>query len=112
MSKYNERLQKELDNRKQVAHMIKAFLEAQFATLAKQEEKLENFRDQLDKVKNWSSRFNTDSRYKFHNCSQVKQIRADIKNHIQSLPDLTKLPDVTGGLAPLPSAGDLFTQNK
>ena len=27
---------------------------------------------------------------------------------MNNLPDLTSLPDVTGGLAPLPSAGDLF----
>jgi regulator of Ty1 transposition protein 103 len=40
---------------------------------------------------------------------KVNGIREDLKSHIQSLPDLTKLPDVTGGLAPLPSAGDLFT---
>jgi hypothetical protein len=50
LTNYNDRLQKELENRKQVAHMIKTFLEAQFATLAKKEEHLENYRDQLDKV--------------------------------------------------------------
>merc|ERR1712110_1210724 len=68
LNEYNERLQKDL--------------------LAQAEERLEIYRDKLDKV-------NT--------------IKDDIKSHIQSLPDLTQLPDVTGGLAPLPSAGDLFT---
>lgn len=39
---------------------------------------------------------------------KAKEIQQDIKNHLQNLPDLSQLPDVTGGLAPLPSAGDLF----
>ena len=68
--------------------MIKDFLAAQKDLLAQAEERLEIYRDKLDKV-------NT--------------IKDDLKSHIQSLPDLTQLPDVTGGLAPLPSAGDLFT---
>ncbi|OXA46699.1 Regulation of nuclear pre-mRNA domain-containing protein 1B [Folsomia candida] len=32
----------------------------------------------------------------------------EMKSHVQSMPDLSKLPSVTDGLAPLPSAGDLF----
>ena len=67
---------------------ISDFLAAQKDLLAQAEERLEIYRDKLDKV-------NT--------------IKDDLKSHIQSLPDLTQLPDVTGGLAPLPSAGDLFT---
>ena len=43
---------------------------------------------------------------------RVAVVRKELKAHIQSLPDLTMLPDVTGGLAPLPSAGDLFTGAK
>lgn len=39
---------------------------------------------------------------------KVKDVQKEIKNHLNNLPDLTQLPDVTGGLAPLPSAGDLF----
>lgn len=38
----------------------------------------------------------------------MKDVQKEIKNHLNNLPDLTQLPDVTGGLAPLPSAGDLF----
>jgi len=42
---------------------------------------------------------------------KVNSIREDLRSHITSLPDLSQLPDVTtGGLAPLPSAGDLFTR--
>ena len=39
---------------------------------------------------------------------QVDNVRKELKSHIGSLPDMSLLPDVTGGLAPLPSAGDLF----
>jgi regulator of Ty1 transposition protein 103 len=39
---------------------------------------------------------------------QVETIQKELKSHIQSLPDMSLLPAVTGGLAPLPSAGDLF----
>lgn len=35
-------------------------------------------------------------------------LQKEIHDHLSNLPDLTQLPDVTGGLAPLPSAGDLF----
>ncbi len=67
--------------------MIVNFLAAQNDLLSKAEENLEMYRDKLDKL---------------------NAIRDDLNSHIQSLPDLTRLPDVTGGLAPLPSAGDLF----
>lgn len=40
--------------------------------------------------------------------AKVKNVQKEIRNHLHNLPDLTQLPDVTGGLAPLPSAGDLF----
>lgn len=67
--------------------MIVNFLSSQNDLLSKAEENLEHYRDKLDRV---------------------NAIKDDLQSHIQSLPDLTKLPDVTGGLAPLPSAGDLF----
>ena len=40
---------------------------------------------------------------------RVNSVRQELLSHIKNLPDLTLLPDVTGGLAPLPSAGDLFS---
>jgi len=89
LTEYNERLSQELKDRKKVDKMIADFLAAQKDMLAQAEERLELYRDKLDKV-------NT--------------VKDDLQSHIQSLPDLTKLPDVTsGGLPPLPSAGDLFT---
>lgn len=87
LNEYNERLQQELKDRKKVGKMIVNFLSNQNDLLSKAEENLELYRDKLDKV---------------------NAIKDDLQSHIQSLPDLTQLPDVTGGLAPLPSAGDLF----
>ena len=37
--------------------------------------------------------------------ARVTMVRQELKSHIQNLPDLSLLPDVT----PLPSAGDLFS---
>lgn len=84
---YNKRLSSELDDRKKVARMIADFIRAQKETLAESQAKFEEYRAKLHKV---------------------NQVRNELKSHIQNLPDLTRLPDVTGGLAPLPSAGDLF----
>jgi len=89
LTEYNLQLTQELKDRKRVDKMIADFLAAQKDLLAQAEERLELYRDKLDKV---------------------NAVKDDLQSHIQSLPDLTKLPDVTGGLAPLPSAGDLFTK--
>jgi len=35
-------------------------------------------------------------------------MREELKSHLASLPDLSRLPVATGGLAPLPTAGELF----
>ena len=40
--------------------------------------------------------------------AKVTTVRQELKSHIDNLPDITLLPKVSGGLAPLPSAGDLF----
>ena len=42
----------------------------------------------------------------------VASVRRELKSHIQSLPDMSLLPTATGGLAPLPSLGDLFSIDK
>lgn len=39
---------------------------------------------------------------------KVYNVRRELQNHIQNLPDLTQLPNVVDGLAPLPSAENLF----
>lgn len=89
LTNYNARLSKEMEQRKNVANMLRDFLQAQQDLLEQAERRLEEFNDKLQKV---------------------NAVRKELKNHLQKLPDLTQLPDVTGGLlAPLPSAGDLFS---
>ncbi|XP_071814548.1 regulation of nuclear pre-mRNA domain-containing protein 1B-like [Apostichopus japonicus] len=85
---YNHRLSTELDDRGNLAKMLKNFTIHQDQELKKAEEKLKEY----------------DQKFK-----KVTTVRKELESHIQKLPDLTLLPDVTGGLAPLPSAGDLFS---
>lgn len=84
---YNLRLQDELKDRKKVGNMMSEFLSAQKDLLAQAEERLELYLDKLEKI---------------------HQVKDELKSHIASLPDIPVLPSSTG-LAPLPSAGDLFT---
>lgn len=84
---YNVRLQDELKDRKKVGSMIAEFLSAQKDLLAQAEERLEQYQDKMDK---------------YHG------MREELNSHIAALPDIPVLPPNTG-LAPLPSAGDLFT---
>ncbi|XP_078485048.1 regulation of nuclear pre-mRNA domain-containing protein 1B-like [Ciona intestinalis] len=87
LAEYNGRLVAEIDDRRQVARMLADFVRQQKSLLQESEQKLANYREKLAKV---------------------SEVRKELKSHIQNLPDLTMLPSVTGGLAPLPSAGDLF----
>ncbi|XP_076354834.1 regulation of nuclear pre-mRNA domain-containing protein 1B-like [Tachypleus tridentatus] len=88
LNNYNSRLQQELEDRKQVAKMLNDYTYTQRSILALSEQKLEEYREKLQKV---------------------TRVRNELKSHLQNLPDLTLLPNVTEGLAPLPSAGDLFS---
>ncbi|EEC10593.1 conserved hypothetical protein [Ixodes scapularis] len=88
LAEYNSKLTQELEDRKQVSQMLANFTFHQRELMALAEQKLEEHRDKLRKV---------------------THVRDELKSHLQNLPDLTLLPSVTGGLAPLPSAGDLFS---
>lgn len=88
LAEYNSKLTQELEDRKQVSQMLANFTFHQRELMALAEQKLEEHRDKLRKV---------------------THVREELKSHLQNLPDLTLLPSVTGGLAPLPSAGDLFS---
>ncbi|XP_019638210.1 PREDICTED: regulation of nuclear pre-mRNA domain-containing protein 1B-like isoform X1 [Branchiostoma belcheri] len=88
LAEYNGRLAAELEDRKHVSRMLKDFVAVQKEKLAQSEEMLSEYKTKLAKV---------------------TSVRKELKSHLQNLPDLTLLPDVTGGLAPLPSAGDLFS---
>ncbi|KAG0726576.1 Regulation of nuclear pre-mRNA domain-containing protein 1B [Chionoecetes opilio] len=86
---YNKRLAEEMEARKMVARMLHDYITYQKDVLAHAEETLEEHRQKH---------------------SKVKKVRDELKAHLQNLPDISKLPSIrTGGLAPLPSAGDLFT---
>ncbi|GAB6020779.1 hypothetical protein CHUAL_003438 [Chamberlinius hualienensis] len=91
LGEYNTRLVQELEDRNKVAKMINDFIYCQKQILGQQEKKLEEYQQKYQKV---------------------QQVRNELKSHLQNLPDLTLLPDVTGGLAPLPSAGDLFSMGQ
>ncbi|XP_078508243.1 regulation of nuclear pre-mRNA domain-containing protein 1B isoform X1 [Lissotriton helveticus] len=88
LAEYNGRLAAELDDRRQLSKMLLEYTQSQKDILLEKEKKLEEYKLKL---------------------ARVTQVRKELKSHIQSLPDLSLLPNVTGGLAPLPSAGDLFS---
>ncbi|XP_071537696.1 regulation of nuclear pre-mRNA domain-containing protein 1B isoform X2 [Panulirus ornatus] len=86
---YNKRLAEEMEARKAVARLLHDYIAYQKDLLAQAEETLEEHRQKQVKV---------------------KKVREELRAHLQNLPDISKLPNIRmGGLAPLPSAGDLFT---
>ncbi|XP_055624720.1 regulation of nuclear pre-mRNA domain-containing protein 1B [Toxorhynchites rutilus septentrionalis] len=87
LNDYNARLASEMDERKKLTTMLKDFQREQQELLAQAEQRLQEYQTKL---------------------SKIKDVQREVRNHMNNLPDLTALPDVTGGLAPLPSAGDLF----
>ncbi|KAJ8919894.1 hypothetical protein NQ315_006423 [Exocentrus adspersus] len=89
LSQYNMRLAAEMEHRKKVAVMMREYLHVQEELLAQAEQNLEEYQEKLLKV---------------------FSVRTELHNHIRNLPDLTQLPNVTDGLAPLPSAEHLFMQ--
>lgn len=89
LSQYNTRLSTEMEHRKKVAVMMRNFLQVQDELLAQAERNLEEYQETL---------------------SKIYTVRQELQSHVQNLPDLTQLPNVTHGLAPLPSAENLFMQ--
>ncbi|ENN71434.1 hypothetical protein YQE_11853, partial [Dendroctonus ponderosae] len=89
LSQYNTRLSSEMEHRKKVAIMMRDFLLAQDELLTQAERSLEEYQETL---------------------SKIYTVRQELQSHVQNLPDLTQLPNVTHGLAPLPSAENLFMQ--
>lgn len=87
LNDYNVRLASEMDDRKKLTTMLKDFQREQQELLAQAEQRLQEYQSKL---------------------SKIKEVQREVRSHMNNLPDLTTLPDVTGGLAPLPSAGDLF----
>jgi regulator of Ty1 transposition protein 103 len=71
-----------------LTRLLHDFTASQKELFAQAEERLQEYKEKLMKV---------------------YQVREELHSHIQSLPDLSQLPDVSAGLPPLPSAGDLFS---
>ncbi|XP_053952849.1 regulation of nuclear pre-mRNA domain-containing protein 1B [Anastrepha ludens] len=87
LNEYNTRLAAEMEERTKLASMLRDFQAEQKELLAQAEKRLEEYKQKLNRM---------------------VAVQKEIRDHLSNLPDLTQLPDVTGGLAPLPSAGDLF----
>ncbi|KAK0080227.1 hypothetical protein PV326_008279, partial [Microctonus aethiopoides] len=83
LADYNGRLQAEMEDRRKLLTMLRDYTLAQKQLLQQAQTTIDDYKEKLKKV-----------------CT----VRAEVKSHISNLPDLTQLPDVTGGLAPLPSA--------
>lgn len=83
LNDYNNRLCGEMEDRKRLQVMLKDFAQEQRELVSQAESRLEEYGKKL---------------------SKVKDVQKQIKNHLRNLPDVTG-----GGLAPLPSAGDLFS---
>ncbi|KAH8272395.1 hypothetical protein KR018_007695 [Drosophila ironensis] len=87
LNDYNARLAAEMEERSKLATMLRDFQAEQKELLTQAEQRLDEHKKKLAKMLG---------------------LQKEIHDHLSNLPDLTQLPDVTGGLAPLPSAGDLF----
>ncbi|XP_036337231.1 regulation of nuclear pre-mRNA domain-containing protein 1B-like [Rhagoletis pomonella] len=87
LNEYNARLAAEMEERTKLASMLRDFQAEQKELLVQAEKRLDEYKQKLNRM---------------------VAVQKEIRDHLSNLPDLTQLPDVTGGLAPLPSAGDLF----
>ncbi|XP_052816576.1 regulation of nuclear pre-mRNA domain-containing protein 1B-like [Mya arenaria] len=87
LTDYNKRLSTEMEERRNLAKMLRAFVLAQSEQLHHAEKRLQEYKNKLAKV---------------------NVVRHELKSHIQNLPDIARLPDPMGGLAPLPQVNDLF----
>lgn len=87
LDNYNQRLQQELSTRKQTALLLAAFIRQQNQEVESEAKLLEEWQRRL---------------------KQVKTVKHELQVHLQSLPDLTSIEEAAV-LAPLPSAGDLFS---
>ncbi|KAF6089241.1 regulation of nuclear pre-mRNA domain containing 1A [Phyllostomus discolor] len=90
LADYNGRLAAEIDDRKQLTRMLADFLRCQKEALAEKEHKLEEYKCKL---------------------ARVSLVRKELRSRIQSLPDLSRLPNVTGSHMHLPFAGDIYSED-
>ncbi|XP_070483668.1 regulation of nuclear pre-mRNA domain-containing protein 1A isoform X1 [Equus przewalskii] len=133
LADYNGRLAAEIDDRKQLTRMLADFLRCQKEALAEKEHKLEVNHSTWPLTGNISSGFCTlrgrdeqnsmklnqaqekmmqsrDAEYK-RKLARVSLVRKELRSRIQSLPDLSRLPNVTGSHMHLPFAGDIYSED-
>ncbi|KAM8967445.1 regulation of nuclear pre-mRNA domain-containing protein 1A [Pelodytes ibericus] len=90
LADYNGRLAAEIDDRKQLTRMLSDFLRCQKEVLDEKEQQLEQYKRKL---------------------ARVSQVRKELRLRIRNLPDLSRLPNVTGSRVHLPYAGDLYNDD-
>ncbi|XP_063307956.1 regulation of nuclear pre-mRNA domain-containing protein 1A isoform X1 [Pelobates fuscus] len=90
LADYNGRLAAEIDDRKQLTRMLSDFLRCQKEVLDEKEQQLEEYKRKL---------------------ARVSQVRKELRLRIQNLPDLSRLPNVTGSRVHLPYAADLYNDD-
>ncbi|KAM9494611.1 regulation of nuclear pre-mRNA domain-containing protein 1A-like isoform 3-T3 [Clarias gariepinus] len=88
LADYSGRLAAEIDDRRQLTRLLALFLQSQRDGLAKNEQKLEDYKRKL---------------------AQVTQVRKELRSRLNNFPDLSRLPNVTGAHVRLPSSGDLYS---
>ncbi|XP_062343190.1 regulation of nuclear pre-mRNA domain-containing protein 1A-like [Osmerus eperlanus] len=87
LADYSGRLAAEIEDRRQLTRTLTLFLHSQRDGLAQNELKLEEYKRKL---------------------ARVTQVRKGLRSRLNNLPDLSLLPNVTGGHLHLPSSGDLY----
>ncbi|KAF5890059.1 zinc transporter 8-like, partial [Clarias magur] len=83
LADYSGRLAAEIDDRRQLTRLLALFLQSQRDGLAKNEQKLEEYKRKL---------------------AQVTQVRKELRSRLNNFPDLSRLPNVTGAHVRLPSS--------
>jgi regulator of Ty1 transposition protein 103 len=111
LKSYNARLADEMNERNKLTVMLKDFQREQQELLTQAEQKLQ-VRLKLRKcIHEDFTNFIISFQEYTEKLTKVREVQKEIKNHLENLPDIINLPDVTGGLAALPSAADLFQQH-
>ncbi|XP_062869185.1 regulation of nuclear pre-mRNA domain-containing protein 1A-like [Trichomycterus rosablanca] len=90
LADYSGRLAAEIDDRRQLTQLLTLFLQSQRDGLTKNEQKLEEYKCKL---------------------ARVTQVRKELRSRLNSMPDISRLPNVTEGHVRLPSSGLYSSSN-
>ncbi|KAG5448187.1 Regulation of nuclear pre-mRNA domain containing protein 1B [Clonorchis sinensis] len=87
LNKYNELLEEESSQRQKLSLSLRAYH-------AQLKSRIKDYEAELRELK--------------EKCAHGLALKQELSKHMSSLPDLNLLPDMTAGLDPLPTVGDLF----